>query len=213
MHECDVGEARQVSATFAALEQAGHTPSILINSAGISEPGYFQELELETFERSMRINYFGTLYTTKALVPKLLERCDGYIVNVSSVAGLIGVFGYTAYSGSKFAVTGFTEALRAELKPHGVGVSLLCPPDTDTPMLKHEREVVPKETKALNSGGGLLSAEQVAQALVKGVCARRAVIVPGRDARVAAVAHRFAPRLVERIMDRTVEKVQKHQKK
>ena len=205
-HACDVGDAAAVDSLFESLRASGASVSVLINSAGQSRPGYFEELPLEVFERLMRVNFFGTVNTCKALAPDLIARRDGYIVNISSVAGLMGVFGYTAYSSSKFAVTGFTESLRAELLPHGVGVSLLCPGDVDTPMLSSEAPHAPKETLALNAKAGILPPRAVTKALVRGMQRRSARIVPGADAKLASRAHRFFPGLVERIMQRTIRR-------
>ncbi len=71
---------------------------------------------MEVFERLMQVNYFGTVYVTTAVLPAMLKRGSGHIINISSMAGYLGVFGYSAYGASKYAVTGFSEVLRAEMK-------------------------------------------------------------------------------------------------
>jgi 3-dehydrosphinganine reductase len=86
----------------------------------------------------MRINYIGAVYCTKAVVDSMKNRHFGRIVFVSSQAGQLGVFGYTAYSASKFALRGLAESLQMELKPYNIYVTLSYPPDTDTPGLKEE---------------------------------------------------------------------------
>jgi NAD(P)-dependent dehydrogenase (short-subunit alcohol dehydrogenase family) len=73
-------------------------PDLLINSAGVAQPGYVQENKLDTFRWMMDVNYYGTLHVTKALLPTMIERRSGYIVNISPVAGFLGVFGYTAWT-------------------------------------------------------------------------------------------------------------------
>ncbi len=145
----DVTTYEEVAATVAAAVRAGGSPDILINSAGIVCPGHFEQLPLSTFRDQMDVNYFGTLHAVRAVLPYMMERGSGHIVNISSMGGVVGGFGYTAYAASKFAVFGFTEALRAEMKPHGIRVSLALPPDTDTPQLQQERELQPLELKMI----------------------------------------------------------------
>ena len=108
-------------AVIQVSEKSG-PPDLLVNSAGVAHPGYFQELDLNIFHWMMEVNYFGTVYMTKEVIPSMLKRGSGYIVNISSMAGFVGTFGYTAYGGSKFAVRGFSDVLRAEMKIHGIGV-------------------------------------------------------------------------------------------
>jgi 3-dehydrosphinganine reductase len=144
----DVGDAEQAASAVAEAEQGVGLPDLVFNCAGVAHPGYFQELDLEVFRWMMQVNYFGTVYVTKAAVPGMIARGSGHIVNISSVAGFLGVFGYTAYGASKYAVRGFSEVLRAEMKPHGIRVSVVFPPDCDTPQLAYENQFKPIETKA-----------------------------------------------------------------
>ena len=78
----------------------------------------------------------GVVHMVRAALPAMIARRDGWIANLSSAAGLKGVFGYAAYSASKFAVVGYSEALRSELVRHNIGVTVICPPDTRTPRLQ-----------------------------------------------------------------------------
>ena len=134
-------------------------------------------------------------------------RGGGYIVNTSSMAGLIGVFGYTDYCASKFALVGFSEALRSELKPHGITVSVLCPPDTDTPGFATENQTKPEETRAISATAKVVSPDAVADELLRGMARERFLIIPGFDSRLGVLAKRFVPGVVQRVMDRTVAKV------
>ncbi len=109
---------------------------------------------------------------------------SGRIVNISSTAGFLGVFGYTAYGASKFAVRGYTDALRAELKGRGVEVSIAYPPDTQTPQLEYENQFKPLETKALVGDRDPLSPQTVAQSIVAGVERNRYVIIPNLEGRL-----------------------------
>lgn len=203
-YNLDVGDRDAVSdVSVRVLEDLGGV-DLLVNNAGIARPGYVHELPAEVFEDMVRVNYLGTVWVTRAFLPALMAQGSGHVVNVSSIAGVLGVFGYSAYGGSKFAVTGFTESLRQELKPHGVGVSLLCPPDTDTPQLAYEEGFKPAETRALSGKVKPMSASAVAQALLDGVAAGRPEIVPGLDGGFTVFMARRFPGLVRRIMDRDI---------
>jgi len=180
---------RSISADLADPDQAEQSivtaiaelgpPELLINSAGIARPGHFADLARDAFEEAVRVNYFGTLDVIRAAAPIMRARRRGRIVLVSSGAGLVGIFGYTAYAPSKFALRGLAEALRAELAPDGVGVSIVYPPDTDTPQLVDENRTKPPETRAITAQGGLWQADEIARAILRGVRAGRFSITPG----------------------------------
>ena len=127
----------------------------------------------------MNVNYFGTINLTKLIVPEMVEKRSGYIVNISSVAALIGIYGYTAYAPSKYAVRGFSRCLRAELKSKGVDVSVVIPPDTDTPQLAFEQTLLPDITRQINQNAGLMSPEKVAYDIIKGMKRKKFTIIPG----------------------------------
>lgn len=175
----DVADRVQAeTAIQAAIAQLG-APDLLVTCAGIARPGYFGEMPIDVFERTMAVNYFGSLYCIRAVLPAMEQRQQGHLVLVSSLAGLIGVYGYTAYSPSKFAVRGLAESLRGELKPKGIGVSLIYPPDTDTPQLAEENKTKPLATQRITATTELWSADRVAQVLLEGVQRQLFVITPG----------------------------------
>jgi 3-dehydrosphinganine reductase len=171
--------------------QAG-VPDIVINSAGVAHPGYVQDLDLEIYHWMMDVNYYGTVHVVKAVLPAMLKRGAGYIVNLASVAGRLGVFGYTAYSGSKFAVAGFTDVLRMEVKPLGIDVSIVFPMDTDTPQLAYENRFKPAELKYLLPELGVVPAEQVARSIIRGMDHRRYEIYPDIGGYLAVLINRWA---------------------
>jgi short-subunit dehydrogenase len=207
-HPLDVADADQVVAVFSATVAALGAPDVLINCAGRALPNYFERIPLAQFEETLRINLHGCWHTVQAALPHMRER-GGYIVNVASLAGLIGVFGYTDYCASKFALVGFSEALRSELRRDHIAVSVLCPPDTETPGFATENSTKPPETRAVSAGASLLSADQVAEALVGGMARRKFLIIPGQQARLSYLVKRFAPRLVEHVVDWQVRSAQK----
>jgi len=183
-------------------------PDILINCAGRAYPHYFQDISFKQFDETMKINLYGTWSTVAALVPYMKTR-GGHIINVSSIAGLLGVFGYTDYSASKFAVIGFSEALRSELKRHNILVSVLCPADTNTPGFEEENKTKPPETVAISETASIFDPDDMARALIKKIGTNKFIIAPGVMSRITILLKRLLPGLVEFIMDSDIKKVQK----
>jgi 3-dehydrosphinganine reductase len=180
----DVTDLAQVKQALSQVKEAIGVPDLLVNSAGVAQGGYCQETEMDIFHWMMDVNFYGTVHVTKALLPDMMVRRSGYIVNISSLAGVLGIYGYAAYGASKFAVRGFSDTLRAEMKKYNIGVSIAYPPDTDTPQLAYEIKYKPVETKALSSGSGILSPEAVAVAIIKGVRRGRYMILPGLESKL-----------------------------
>jgi 3-dehydrosphinganine reductase len=199
----DVSKFDQALAVVKQVTDSVGVPDVVINSAGITQPGYVQDLSLDTFEQLMAVNYFGTVYITKAVLPGMLTRGSGHIINISSMAGYLGVFGYSAYGATKFAVAGFSEALRAELKPKGIRVSVAFPPDTDTPQLAYEEPFKPAETKAISGNAKALSANLVAGSILKQAEKGYFMIFPGIDSRLFYLLNSKMPKsLVFAILDK-----------
>jgi len=180
----DVCNPQQVEHAVSEMTAAVGAPQVLINAAGQAHPGNFIELEEHIFRQLMEVNYFGTLNTIRAILQPMIQQRSGIILNISSLAAVLGIWGYTAYGSSKFAVRGFTESLRAELKPYGIQVFLACPGDTDTPQLAYENQYKPAETKQLAKFGGLMSAESVAKSILLGMKKGQFLILPGLDAKM-----------------------------
>jgi 3-dehydrosphinganine reductase len=176
-------------------------PDIVVNSAGVVEPGLFQGLTPEAFKWNMDINFFGTVNVIRAVIPEMIKRGSGIIVNVSSMAGFLGTFGYTAYGASKYAVRGFSDALRAEMKPHGIQVHIVFPPDTDTPQLVYDNSNKPFVTKELSGAAKAMSAEAVSASIMKGITRREYIITPGFDASFYYFLSNLLGRLVYPLMD------------
>ena len=206
-------DVTQPKAIDLALQQAiadlGR-PQILITSAGIAIPGYFQELSLATFHQTMAVNYFGSLYAIKAVLPEMIAAQQGNIVLISSGAGLIGLYGYTAYSSSKFALRGLAESLRGELKTHQIKVSIVYPPDTDTPQLAAENETKPPETKLIAETAQLWTAEGVAQEIIKGIIQEKFAITPGWEMTLLNKLHSIIGGVLNWYFDQIVSKYRKN---
>lgn len=175
----DVADREAITAAINnACDRLG-TCDLLVASAGIAIPGHFHDLDFEIFERTMAVNYFGVLYAIRAVAPAMKAERRGRVVLVSSGAGIVGLFGYSAYAPSKFALRGLAETLRNEFAGDGVGVSIVYPPDTDTPQLAAEMPHKPAETRAITAGARTWSAEGVAACIVRGIEKGRFAITPG----------------------------------
>jgi 3-dehydrosphinganine reductase len=174
----DLSVFEEARAAIDSLVEGGFGPDILVNSAGVIVPGEFATMPLANFESNMDNGYWSVVYPCRAAVPHMLRRGRGHIVNVSSVAGYLGIYGYTGYSSAKFAIMGFTEALRFELRPEGITVHVVCPPDTDTPALAYEHTLRPKETDVIAGNIKAIAPEKVAAAIVKGVERGKYFIIP-----------------------------------
>jgi 3-dehydrosphinganine reductase len=208
----DVSKWHQVEPILKRFQREVGVPDLLINSAGVTHPGYVQGIPLEIFHEMMDIDYFGIVHTVKAFLPAMIERGSGYIVNISSGAGYLGLFGYSAYGAAKYAVRGFSDVLRAEVKPLGVKVSVVFPPDTDTPQLAYENQFKPFETRAITGNGGVLSPEKVAKSILDGVRRGQYAIVPGFQNGVAYVLSGLLGNAIYPIMDGMIADARKKKK-
>jgi len=202
----DVSVEADILAALRAAEGVHGPIDLLVASAGVARPGYFEAVPVAVFERTMAVNYFGTLYPLKAVVPAMRQRGHGAVVIVASGAALVGLFGYTPYAPTKFALRGLAEALRAELKGTGVGVTIVYPPDTDTPQLAEENRTKPPETKALTAAGGLWTADAVAALTLAGVQQGRFAVTPGLPLTVLAWWHSLLGPILRWHFDRVAAK-------
>ena len=191
MLSADVSNWEQVQGAMETLQREVGVPDLLINCAGVTEPGLVEELPVAIYRETMEINYLGTVQVTKAVLPGMLQRGSGDIVNISSAGGFVTGPGYGAYSPSKFAVRGFSDALRAEVKPRGVRVFLVYPPNTDTPQRAYEVSHQSPEIHYLDENAGIgpwkfgtLAVNKVAEDILQGVRRGRYVILPGTGNRV-----------------------------
>jgi 3-dehydrosphinganine reductase len=196
------------AAVKAAIAELG-APDMIVTSAGISEPGYFAELPADNFERAMAVNYLGTLYAIRAALPSMRARKRGQVVLISSGAALMGIFGYSSYGPSKFAVRGLAETLRAELKADHIGVSIAYPPDTETPMLDEEMKTAPAETRAICALAKTWTADAVADAVLSGVRRGAFAITPGGTLTLMRRMPGVILPLLRWYSDRLVKSVQK----
>lgn len=182
----DVADPAAVAAAVSDATAELGPCDVLLTCAGIAHPGYFEQLDDDIFRRTMEVDYFGTLYAIRAVAPSMIGRRGGSVVGISSGAGLVGVFGYTAYGPAKFAVRGLLESLRCELAPYGVHVGCVCPPDTDTPQLAYENQFKPEETRAISGSIKPLTPDRVAASIIRGIERREFLILADWRSRLLA---------------------------
>lgn len=123
----DIADINKVNAAVAQAKATLGPIDILINNAGVATFGKFLEIEVADWERNIQVNLFGAYYVTRAVLPDMMERKGGDIINISSTAGQRGAATTSAYSASKFALIGLTESLMQEVRKHNIRVSALTP--------------------------------------------------------------------------------------
>lgn len=170
----------------------------LINNAGFSHPEYFEKTPLDLFRKTMEVNYLASVHTLVFARPFL--HPGSFVSFTSSVAGYMGVFGFTSYAGSKFALIGFAESLRQEFALQKIQVSVLAPPDTDTPGFREENKSKPYETKELSANANLMSAEKVAKIFLQKLSKGKFLITANFESALFYRLHGMFPELVFKIM-------------
>jgi 3-dehydrosphinganine reductase len=203
----DVSNREQVNRNVPAIIKKLGGMDILINSAGVTWPGYVDTIPDAIWDSIMQINYMGTVNMVRGCLPFFKEQKHGAIANVSSALGFMGVFGYAAYAPAKFAVVGFSECLRQDLLPYNINISVVYPPDTDTPQLHEEEKIRPPETRALTATRKALSSDKVAFTMLKGISLRKFTIVPGLMNWLTWLTKRHLPFIVWMVILRDLKKV------
>ncbi|PIS07305.1 short-chain dehydrogenase [Candidatus Berkelbacteria bacterium CG10_big_fil_rev_8_21_14_0_10_43_13] len=168
----------------------------VINDAGIIQPFVkINDLDYDAIEKVMNVNFYGALYMTKAFLPLLLKRPEGYVVNVSSMGGFLPVPGQSIYGASKAAVKLMTEGLYAELADTNVHVSVVFPGATNTNISKNSGVATPEvsSNKSKQQSYPTLSPEEVAEIIVSGIEDNRPQIFTGKDSKMMNLLYRLNP--------------------
>lgn len=167
---------------------------VLINNAGIIQPfKKVNDLEYVDIEKVMKVNFWGTLYMTKAFLPDLLKRPEAYIANVSSMGGFLPVPGQSVYGASKAAVKLFTEGLYAELIDTNVGVSIIFPGATATNITKNSGVEAPKVSDEQMKKFKALPADEAARLIIEGIENNKPQIFLGSDCKSMNLFYRLSP--------------------
>lgn len=207
VHMADVAD-RQAMAKLPdeVLAEHGHV-HVLVNNAGVTLMGEFEELSLENMQWIIDINLWGVLHGTKFFLPAIRRENWGHICNVSSLQGLLALSSQTTYSATKFAVRGFSEALRGELAPHGIGVSVVFPGLIKTEVVRSARAQGEAALKMQRDLGRVvdrfaMSPEACARDIVDGIERNRARTLITGSARVVDVLKRVMPTTIDSLTAR-----------
>jgi NAD(P)-dependent dehydrogenase (short-subunit alcohol dehydrogenase family) len=198
-HRLDVADRDAVAAFPARVAAAHPGVDLLVNNAGVALGGTFEQVADADFEWLFDVNFWGVVRMTRAFLPHLHASDDARVVNLSSVFGLVAPAGQAAYAASKFAVRGFSEALRHELEGTTVGVTVVHPGGVATGIADHARvpEGVPADEverrRAAIKRQLRLPAAVAGETIVRGVERRQARVLVGADARAVSLLARLFP--------------------
>jgi short-subunit dehydrogenase len=174
---------------------------VLVNNAGIGATGHFAEVGPERLRQIMEVNFFGLAETTRVFLPLLRQGERPAILNVSSIAGKRGIPARSEYSASKFAVQGFSEALRAEVAKDGIDVLVVCPGLTQT---NFSQNMIEQKARMPMDHLRGMTAEAVAKATLRALERGRNEVCLSLGGRLLVLVSRFLPRLADRIAKRKV---------
>lgn len=182
---------------------------VLVHCAGVTQIGVFESAPIQAFEAVMNINILALARLTHAVLPHLLAQSDTCIVNIASLAGLVGAPGMAAYSASKFAVVGFSEALALELQGR-VHVATVCPGLVNTSILAHQVDPGLGSTglESLLSRAGV-APEKVARAVVRSIRKRERFALVTPDSQITFGMRRLFPKLTHALVLRAFRQLQK----
>jgi NAD(P)-dependent dehydrogenase (short-subunit alcohol dehydrogenase family) len=208
--QLDVADLPGMKMLTSDVEHSLGSPEILVNNAGIAVAGLFLDVSMENFNKLMNINLMGVVNGCHAFLPGMVRSGrKAHVVNIASMAGYTSARRMTAYCTSKFAVLGFSECLRAEMAPHGIGVSAICPgliktnivnagifeaPDLDVEEKRKEIDTLYTKRN--------YSPEKVARKIIRAVRRNRAVVPVAPEAWIAYYVKRWAPWVVSRLARR-----------
>ena len=200
-YKVDVADAAAVEAFARKVRQDFGRATILINNAGVALYGTFEELALAEFEWLFRINFWGVIHGCKFFLPILKEQKQARIVNISSVFGLIAPPGQTAYGASKYAIRGFSESLREELRGSGVAVTCVHPAGITTNIATNARAGAATDPRGQAEAReafhrvARITPEEAARTIVQGILNHKDRILIGADAyRMDRMARLFPTR-------------------
>jgi 3-dehydrosphinganine reductase len=190
----DVTDKVQLTNVVTAIKNQVGAPDLLVLSAGIVASKRFVEQSDDDFDAIIQTNVMGSRAVARAFLPEMISEKSGQICFISSLGGIISTYGYSAYSASKFAVIGMAGCMRQELAEHNIGVSVVCPPEVDTPMVTKESDHILPQTRFIKDLGGTLQPKAVTKATLKGVAKNQFIIVPGLMAKLSYWQARVFPR-------------------
>ena len=194
----DVSDRAAMGDYAAAVAEQFGVVNMVVNNAGVTVTGDFEDMEYADFDWIVGVNFLGVVNGTKEFLPHLIASGDGAVVNISSLLGLISMPGQTAYNATKYAVRGFTEALREEMLINGHDVTVTCvhPGGIKTGISRHGRKTASQDAEAIDNlfekKLARMSPEKAASIIWKGMLAGRARVLVGMDAHLIHHAAKLA---------------------
>jgi NAD(P)-dependent dehydrogenase (short-subunit alcohol dehydrogenase family) len=191
----DVADRAAVAELAAAVVEQFGRVNMVVNNAGVTVTGDFEEMSYEDFDWIVGVNFMGVVNGTKEFLPHLIASGDAALVNISSLFGLVSMPGQTAYNATKYAVRGFTEALREEMLINGHAVTVTCvhPGGIKTGIARHGRKTASQDAAAIDSFFekklARMTPDKAAAIILKGALAGKARVLVGIDAHAI---HHFA---------------------
>ncbi len=209
----DVRDRAAVRDLAAAVVAEHGCVNVVVNNAGVALHGDFEEVDYADFEWVMDVDFWGVVHGTKEFLPHLIASGDGHVVNVSSLFGLMGMPGQTAYNAAKFAVRGFTEALRTEMliAGHPVGVTCVHPGGIRTGIARSARVTRSHDqaevAKHFDTRLARMTPERAAHVIVEGVLAGKPRVVVGADAKLLDAFVRVVGPRYQRVVARAARRM------
>ncbi len=199
--QCDVSKKDQVKEMSKIVLEKFESIDILINNAGFAIYGSVSDLTIDEIESQMETNYFGMVYSIKNFLPSMLKKKSGHIVNVASVAASFGLPRIASYCASKFAMLGFSEGLKHELKNTGVGITVVSPIMVRTNFFEH-----PPFEKMPKFFSTSLSSKTVAKTILKASNSSRLEIIVPSVVRGAVWMKQTFPYFINPILEKSFKK-------
>jgi len=192
---CDISDRADVEARVAEVASSLGPIELLVHAAALMPSHKLIDHTHEGMEKLFRINYFGTTYMVRAVLPGMLERNSGRIIAFGSIAGIALVPKMGGYCATKAAVNAYMEVLQNEIRDSGVSAHLVCPPAVNTPLMEQSLATdSPGSILEAKKNGRLANPEKIVDAIEKGVTRNRDIIYPG-EARLLYLWRALFPRL------------------
>lgn len=199
--QCDVSQKDQVEQMSKIVLEKFDSIDVLVNNAGFAIYGSVYDLSIDEIESQMKTNYFGMIYCVKNFLPSMLKKKSGHIVNVASVAASFGLPGIASYCASKFAMLGFSEGLKHELKDTGVGITVVSPIMVRTDFFDN-----PSFEKMPQYSPTSLDSKTVAKAIIKAANSPRLEIIVPSIVRGAVWLKNTFPYFINPILGKSFKK-------
>ena len=210
-HQADVRDPDALERLAASVFERHGRCDVLVNNAGVGHSGFVHELSLEDWRWVLDTNLYGVIHGVHAFVPRMIEQGGGgHILNTASMAGLVALPSMAPYSTSKFAVVGLSESLGAELAPHGIGVTAICPGIIDTNIVDAGRLAgsnALRDRIAAHYRSRGIPPERVAADMVAAVRSRKPVAMTAGASYPVLLLKRLSPRLFRGAASFAVSKI------